>query len=71
MFILELSTFLTMFYLATKVHKIDKNTELYVRFEANHPPPSNNYYNSDKSHNSHTSYKSNSSDSWVGASVSS
>jgi hypothetical protein len=67
MFVLELSTFLTMFYLAIKIHKIDKNTELYVRFEATNPQSSNiNQHNSVKSQNSQGS-----SDSWVGASVNS
>ena len=66
MFVLELSTFLTMFYLAIKIHKIDKNTELYVRFEANPPSSNVNQHNSEKSQNSQ-----NSSDSWVGASINS
>ena len=48
-------------------HKIDKNTELYVRFEATNPQSSNiNQHNSVKSQNSQGS-----SDSWVGASVNS
>ena len=46
--------------------KIDKNTELYVRFEANPPSSNVNQHNSEKSQNSQ-----NSSDSWVGASVNS
>ena len=58
MFVLELSTFLTMFYLAIKIHKIDKNTELYVRFEAN-PPPHENKENNPKS--------TGTSDSWIAA----
>ena len=62
MFILELISVIGMIYLARKVDKIDKNTELYVRFEAN-PPPTNykNEYNSGKSQTS--------SDSWVAASA--
>ena len=62
MFVLELISIVGMIYVATKVNKIDKNTELYVRFEANPPPSGKN-----SEHNSNKSQAS--SDSWVGASV--
>ena len=65
MFILELVSIIGMIYVANKVNKIDKNTELYVRFEANPSPNSFNKPN----HNSDKSQASN--DSWVRTSVNS